>query len=76
MIFLEIAMIVIGLGAVIVSLRISTNVEKEEVKETEVDTQRETVRMRSVLDSFTAKAETVCDNLEDKMEQLSNEKII
>lgn len=76
MIFLEIAMIVIGLGAVVVSLRVSTNVEKEETKEMEVDTQREMVHMRSVLDSFTSKAETVCDNLEDKMEQLSNEKIM
>lgn len=76
MIFLEIAMIVIGLGAVIVSLRLSNTVEKEEPQEPEVDTQREMVRMRSVLDSFTSKAETVCDNLEDKMEKLSNEKIM
>jgi len=76
MIFLEIAMIVIGLGAVIVSLRISTNVDKKDTTEAEVDTQRENLRLRSVLDSFASKAETMCDNVEDKMNQLSNEKIM
>lgn len=77
MIFLEIAMLVIGLGAIIYSLRMSSS-KTEPAKDSgnTEDTQRESMRMQSILDSFTNKAELVCDNLEEKMSQLSNEKII
>lgn len=79
MIFLEIAMIVVGLGAVAYSFHLSSASKKSdtvnEVPETE-DSQRESMRLQSVLDSFTTKAEMVCDNLEEKMSQMSNEKII
>lgn len=79
MIFVEIAMIVIGLGAVIYSLRMSsasgTDSSERENGGAE-DSQRESMRLQSILDSFTTKAETICDNLEEKMSQLSNEKII
>lgn len=79
MIFLEIAMIVIGLSAIIYSFRMSSATSTDRsVKESggAEDSQRESMRLQSLLDSFTTKAETICDNLEEKMSQLSNEKII
>lgn len=79
MIFLEIAMIIVGLGAVAYSFRLTSgskeNDTTKEIADVE-DSQRESMRLQSALDSFTTKAEMVCDNLEDKMGQMSNEKII
>lgn len=79
MIFLEIAMLVIGLGAVIYSLRMPSGNSTEDSEKDAMsgeETQRESMRLQSMLDSFTTKAELVCDNLEDKMSQMSNEKIM
>lgn len=78
MIFLEIAMIVIGLGAVIYSLRMSSDTKKSSTEElaSNKERQKENLHLQSMFDTFTTKAETVYDNLEDKMSQMSNEKIL
>ncbi|RKI44266.1 hypothetical protein D7V86_03565 [bacterium D16-51] len=80
MIFLEIAMIVIGLAAVIYSVRISDNtgkVPKEDFDEPSLeDQEKERKQLQEMLDSFTRKAETVYDNLDERMSQVSNEKIM
>lgn len=81
MIFLEIAMIIIGLGAVIYSIRISETSKKDLVVHDETNDvvnheERENERLQNLLDSFTQKAETVCDDLDDRMSQMSTEKIM
>lgn len=80
MIFLEIAMIVIGLAAVLYSVRISGASEKtstEGAKEVPVaDQAKEKKQLQEMLDSFTRKAESVYDDLDNRMSQVSNEKIM
>ena len=80
MVFLEIAMIVIGLAAVIYSVRISDNsgkVPKEDFDEPVGASQEEEKKqLQEMLDSFTRKAETVYEDLDERMSQVSNEKIM
>lgn len=80
MIFLEIAMILIGLGAVIYSIRISETPKKDLPdtieKGTTVEEEEETGRLQEMLDTITQKAETVCNDFDDRMSQISNEKIM
>lgn len=79
MIFLEIAMIVIGLAAVLYSVRISGTSEKvstEGTQEVPADQEKEKKQLQEMLDSFTQKAESVYDDLDSRMSQVSNEKIM
>lgn len=81
MIFLEIAMILIGLGAVIYSIRISETSKKDSIdndgtNEVLKDEVQEREQLQELLDSFTQRAETVCDDLDDRMSQMSTEKIM
>ena len=80
MVFLEIAMIVIGLAAVIYSVRISDNsgkVPKEDFDEpVGASREKEKKQLQEMLDSFTRKAETVYEDLDERMSQVSNEKIM
>lgn len=80
MIFLEIAMLVIGLAAIFYSIRISGTSEKistEEIKEAPVaDQEGEQKKLQEMLDSFTQKAENVYDDLDNRMSQVSNDKIM
>lgn len=74
MIFLEVAMIVIGLAAVIISFRIS---DKKESKTAaagtmEVDTQK----LDQVKEELSQKAESILESTDDKLSTLSNEKIM
>jgi uncharacterized phage infection (PIP) family protein YhgE len=83
MIFLEIAMIVIGLAAVIYSVRLSESKKEEEKEDTLVpivDTAvfagDEEKQLQEMLEDFTQKAEAVFEDLDDRMSQMSNEKIM
>lgn len=79
MIFLEIAMIVIGLAAVLYSVRISGTSEKvstEGTQQVPADQEKEKKQLQEMLDSFTQKAESVYDDLDSRMSQVSNEKIM
>lgn len=80
MIFLEVAMLVIGLAAIFYSIRISDSSEKiltEETKEVPVaDQEEEQKRLQEMLDSFTQKAENVYYDLDNRMSQVSNDKIM
>ena len=80
MIFLEVAMLVIGLAAIFYSIRISDSSEKistEETKEVPVaDQDREQEKLQEMLDSFTQKAENVYYDLDKRMSQVSNDKIM
>jgi len=84
MIFLEIAMILVGLGAIVYSSRIpevkkedtDSSLQKEKEREREEAEARQKEKLQEMLDSFTQKAEDVCDRLEEKMGHSSNEKIM
>lgn len=78
MIFLEVAMILIGLSAVIYGTRLSEP-EKESVKEPapvrEISGAEEE-SVQELLDSFSEKAQDIFAETDEKLGQLSNEKIM
>lgn len=73
MIYLELAMLAIGIAAVVFSYRLV----KEETA-LSPDEEREAVikKLQDMIKEFEDKAETVSEDMEDKMGQMSNEKIM
>lgn len=74
MIFLEVAMIVIGLAAVIISFRISD--KKESNTAAPVADKADTQRLNEVEEELSQKAESILESTDDKLSTLSNEKIM
>ena len=79
MIFLEIVMIVIGLGAIIYSTKITDGAESSDIKSV-VDWQDQMEQLRHKIEQFneeiTRKQEEKLEDTSEKMNTISNEKIM
>lgn len=79
MIFLEIAMLLIGLGAVIYSFYVvekKKDIPLSDSEEQTVDDNKITAMIQEEMDKLSHKADTVFNEVDDKLSELSNEKIM
>ena len=78
MIYLEIAMILIGLGAIIYGTRLSDS-KQENIEEATAVPKADDIsdeKVQDMLQSFSEKAQDIYEDTEEKLGQLSNEKIM